>query len=516
MLPPDPWDHGSSGGPSSPSREDARPASATPISIDRLAVLLSTSHRQGSPDELARDLQLNDIVEQACLATGATGAAIALARGDEFICRASTGSTAPELGMRLNIDQGLSAYCVHTGEVQRCDDSETDTRVDAEACRHLGVRSVLVVPLVYGEFFLGIFEIFSPQPFAFHDRDIQTVLALSRSVLTALGISKLADSRPLEPTASTEELRHADYEVPQPSRREFRPDPPSETSARGSASFEGETKTRQENVFQTISRQVAQATGARPETPEPTSHARTEDFYPQFKIVQKPPRDYWTGILTALVVALALLLGWMLGHGHMASRNAAREELRAAVAAQQPTSTDPPSTESSEPRQNIDLPSAPSSSSTPMRSPFSSKGAADKPSEDGLVVYQDGKIIYRQRASPRSSRPNDEPHNESVSPVELAPEVAATLLMLRVEPHYPDRARRQNIQGPVVLQALIDEDGSVEQLKVLTGNSDLAVAAIDAVRHWRFKPYSPKGAPGRFATQITVNFALPGAQQVNN
>ena len=161
-----------------------------------------------------------------------------------------------------------------------------------------------------------------------------------------------------------------------------------------------------------------------------------------------------------------------------------------------------------------------------MRSPFSSKGAADKPSEDGLVVYQDGKIIYRQGASPRSSgsfkpgsfknEPKIDGGKGSVAAVELAPEVASNFLTLRVEPHYPDRARRLNIQGPVVLQALINEDGSVQQLKVLTGNADLAVAAIDAVRRWRFKPYALKGKPSQFATRITVNFALPAAQQVNN
>src|SRR5277367_3447080 len=51
--------------------------------------------------ELALDIVLNEIAEQACLATGATGAAIFLARGGEMVCRASSGTTAPELGARL-------------------------------------------------------------------------------------------------------------------------------------------------------------------------------------------------------------------------------------------------------------------------------------------------------------------------------------------------------------------------------------------------------------------------------
>jgi len=115
MLPSDPWDHVSPGGQPTSSRDESRAVSPTRISIDHLAVLLS-ARDEGTPAELTRDLQLNDIVEQACLATGATGAAIALARGDELICRASTGKTAPDLGIRLNTEHGLSAFCVNTGK----------------------------------------------------------------------------------------------------------------------------------------------------------------------------------------------------------------------------------------------------------------------------------------------------------------------------------------------------------------------------------------------------------------
>jgi TonB family protein len=507
MLPSDPWDHDSPGGPSSPCREDALSASSVPVSIDRLAVLLSPQSREGTPAELARDLQLNQLVEQACLATGATGAAIALARGDEFICRASTGTTAPDLGMRLNIDQGLSAFCVHTGEVQRCDDSEFDARVDAEVCRHLGVRSVLVVPIVYGDFFLGIFEVFSPQPYAFYDRDIQAVMALSRSVLAALGISAPASgvtsTAPRKPTP-----QENSYPVDDAAQKRGHADswfPSEAVSLSGSAA---QMEATQESSVRSAAREGPKVLGQ--ETPSDVSgmatHSAAEEFYPEFKIVQKPPRDYWTGFLTILVIALALLLGWMLGHGHLARRNAAKEELEAAVAAQQKTIVaETASPDGRDQVQAIDLPSAPAASTN--------KSAKTPP--DGLVVYQDGKIIFRQGVAPRPATAGKDGRAASSSsqPVELDPEVAGTLLTHRVEPHYPDRARRQKIQGPVILQALINEDGSVRQLKVLTGNSDLAVAAIDAVRHWRFRPFTPKGKPSQFATQIRVNFALPSAQQ---
>jgi len=89
-----------------------------------------------SPD-LALDLLLNEIVEQARLATAASGAAIALVKDGEMVCRATTGATAPDLGIRLDTHSGLSGACVQTGDVQLCGDTEADSRVDAVASRQL-------------------------------------------------------------------------------------------------------------------------------------------------------------------------------------------------------------------------------------------------------------------------------------------------------------------------------------------------------------------------------------------
>src|SRR6266568_3027392 len=73
--------------------------------------------------ELALDLVLNEFVEQARQETGATGAAIALRRDGEIICRATTGN-APELGARVEMASGLSGECLSTGKIQQCSDTE--------------------------------------------------------------------------------------------------------------------------------------------------------------------------------------------------------------------------------------------------------------------------------------------------------------------------------------------------------------------------------------------------------
>src|SRR5438552_15403264 len=73
--------------------------------------------------ELDLEPEISIIAERAQALTGATGAAIALRKGDEIVCRARTGRTAPALGVRLDINSGLSAECVRTGEVLICEDA---------------------------------------------------------------------------------------------------------------------------------------------------------------------------------------------------------------------------------------------------------------------------------------------------------------------------------------------------------------------------------------------------------
>src|SRR6266850_1852175 len=143
-----------------------------------LAELTATlaSHGGGTHSaDLALDLLLNEIVEQARLATTATGAAIAVVRGDEMVCRATTGANAPGLGVRLSTRTGLSGACVQSRQVQRCDDTEIDPRVDAASYRGLEVRSILMLPVLDGEEVAGVFQILSPRPNAFGQRDVQTL-----------------------------------------------------------------------------------------------------------------------------------------------------------------------------------------------------------------------------------------------------------------------------------------------------------------------------------------------------
>jgi GAF domain-containing protein len=126
------------------------------------------------------------IAERAQALTGASGAAIALRKGDEMVCRARAGRTAPDLGVRLQSDSGISADCVRTGQVVMCHDAQFDPHVNVAACQRLGVRSILAAPLRHFRRTLGVFEVFSSAPHAFAERDVATMQLLSSVMVAAL------------------------------------------------------------------------------------------------------------------------------------------------------------------------------------------------------------------------------------------------------------------------------------------------------------------------------------------
>jgi protein TonB len=106
----------------------------------------------------------------------------------------------------------------------------------------------------------------------------------------------------------------------------------------------------------------------------------------------------------------------------------------------------------------------------------------------------------------------------SVVPVPPAPKPASRPLVSsrllqgslihRVDPPYPQIAKSAGIQGAVVLEAIVGKDGSMENLRLISGHPLLVRAAIDAVSQWRYKPYVLNGDAIEVETQITVNFIL--------
>ena len=183
--------------PSLAQRSQLRVANAAHPASGFRAVALP-EELESHPAELDLEPAISAITERAQHLTGATGAAIALRAGEEIVCRARAGRTAPDLGVRLQTESGISAEAVRSGEVMLCHDAERNPRVDLASCRRLGVRSILVSPLRHYRRTLGVFEVLSSSPGAFDERDVATMQLLSSMMVAAISrISSLHNAATL-------------------------------------------------------------------------------------------------------------------------------------------------------------------------------------------------------------------------------------------------------------------------------------------------------------------------------
>jgi len=464
--------------------------------------------------ELALEIVLNEVVEQACLATGATGAAIVLQRDGEMVCRASSGSTAPELGARLDSSSGISGECIRTRQTQHCDDVLADLRVDLDASQRLGVRSVMVMPLLRGEELVGVFELFSSLPRAFGERDERTQQALAGRILNNLNLSNRALSSP--PPAGSASAKQIAISAPESARPRYETLLPTEAAISASRIF------RQSD-----------------DESAPISNGSISE------VSAGRGLDFTTAVLAAAVIVCVALLGLLLGR-HVGAQGALRARQSAVPAggpshAKQTTSSVAPEA----------APIAPSTASA-----ASSSGRADRAEipAGSLLVYENGREVFRQTpvqrdAVPTALNPNasgiatkvdaahpatpllgrrrgsgvgemqlaasltrDQSQNQSQEQLTAGVETSVADendVLNRVEPEYPDDARQQKIQGPVVLDVRITPAGRVQEMTLVTGQPLLVQAAKDAVQQWRFKPHSVNGRAAAMRTRVTLNFRLP-------
>ncbi|HEY4660000.1 MAG TPA: N-acetylmuramoyl-L-alanine amidase [Terriglobales bacterium] len=159
------------------------------------------------------DEVLRLVAMRAISITGANGVAIALVKENAIVCRASAGTIAPDPGIRLDPNSGFSGACLRNGQTVRCDDSDTDTRVNAQACRTLGARSMVAVPLNAKGRVVGLIEAFSSKTHGFNDGDVKSLGLLGELILAAIHpeeedrLAQLAEKILPQPPAAVAQLR---------------------------------------------------------------------------------------------------------------------------------------------------------------------------------------------------------------------------------------------------------------------------------------------------------------------
>jgi len=430
----------------------------------------------GFPPDLALDLVLNELVVRAAEATHATSAALALTRGDEMVCRAATGHLAPDLGVPLNTRDGLSGACLKTRQPQLSVDTEFDPRIDPVVSRRLGIRSILIVPIFEAggdnsdeSQFAGMLEVFSSSPAAFSHNDQKVLEAFAEECARI--------------RQAATEMAHREPIVAPPAK--------------------------------VVIPEIATAE-ILPAEVEPHRPVEPITAVPAVLPIRRAPYESWSLVLGSLTILAAIAFSFLIGSriGWLT----------------------PPSTAVDRPlSQPLDTSSSTASATKsdavrPIAAKAPSKHPATAPSTDELVVYEKGKVIFRMR--PADAKGESPEHPAAVSKtapgdanaiveassttkistahsVWLSPTQAEERLLSRTEPQYPPEALASHLAGNVVLEVAVNEDGSVSNIRTLSGDPLLAAAAADAVRNWRYQPYRRHDRPSQFQTDVTMSFTLP-------
>ena len=142
--------------------------------------------------------------EGALALTGADGACIEILDGEEIECIAAAGAAVEFIGLRLKADESITGECFRTREIMMCSDSETDTHAHREACRLVGARSLILVPLIDGSEARGVLLVWSASAGGFQGVESQLLALLANIVGGALVRAELIEK--LTDQAVTDEL----------------------------------------------------------------------------------------------------------------------------------------------------------------------------------------------------------------------------------------------------------------------------------------------------------------------
>lgn len=219
---------------------------------------------------------------------------------------------------------------------------------------------------------------------------------------------------------------------------------------------------------------------------------------PSVTETSRAERSSASGALTAAKSVVSAVIGGASADNQQAAVGSPGS---AAAERSRPRKGTPVSKSSSNSRANTPQASSPSLSSSALNALAAPNIGSNLPTQ-GSSAGQSS--IPAQTSSAVQSSAAAAPESQAPSSSDLA-----GMLLQKVLPVYPAAARRQGLQGQVVLKAVIGKDGAIASLRPLQGPQQLTAAAMDAVQHWRFRPYELKGKPVEVETDIRLNFQLP-------
>jgi TonB family protein len=512
-----------------PSDEMVPGPEAAEIVLAKLRGMISSGRQE-------KETILGTVAVAAHALTGASGAAIAMPRDGVVVCVGRSGEIAPDLGDRLSVDSGISGECLRTGRMMRCDDAARDFHVNAEVCREMGVQSIAVIPLREHRGRVGVLEAFSSQSYAFTDEHMSLLGRLAG--LAEAAWAQVPETQAFEEEAAeqiedfgtdlrSEDLRAADRRIEDLQTQDvqgedvlthdlpiedFRPsDPP----VRGWV----------QPVALTADTRLP---APPPVAPTMASVGTALAVWARTAIQGQRKWRYPTIVgMSAVLLILLTILGWKMWYRASlpVSSDRSASGTREAAPDSSVASSDSGSSQQPEANRAVSHPQTTRATNSSLalqppevvvrRKPSAAR-SPDRSHANAAAQPDPGAAVADALPTPTSSGASSD--LESLVPpaatlpklgVPISQGVSGGTLVHKVLPVYPSVARQARVQGTVVLEGTVSERGQVEDLRVVSGPAVLTEAAMDAVRKWRYTPYTLNGKPIRKQTLINISFISP-------
>jgi TonB family protein len=517
----------------------------------RLTASHNREYREVSPAESARSqatphrADLQAILDGAMDKMEAMGAAIALNGEEGVFCEASTGDLAPEVGTPLYAGVGLAGRCLSTGEIQLCNQANADSRLDPGVSKALGIGSVLMLPIKQNSRVVGVLGVLSHKPNAFNETHVAVGSRLAERVSSACARLELHRNRLAGPRNTTQGLAYAmDLE----------------RLLEAAYVLQGKDRLRNMDTAETLepsrqsgppSESVAGANGLWSRVRPPDRPWNSLVDQPRLSPLAATITKLWNRVpalgtsqmpsdrllvlagLSPLVIFLLLFV--FLGRPAF-MRHSQPASLQTAAIAAPTTPLDKPVA--------AHLPGLLTSGHTASAGLNNPRGsslaidhgntqyidaAQDQPagknadalandSDTAHAIQEIGVDGAPETAPPIAALPISAPDSLigilsapvslPVAGMDISEGIAGGKLERQVSPVYPSQALSLRLEGWVVLHGVVVENGTIQDLSVVSGHPLLARAALDAVTRWRYQPYRLNGKPTRMPMEIKLEFKL--------
>jgi TonB family protein len=497
----------------------------------------ASKRRGASPDDLAV------VAQRAQAFTNASGVAIALSEGnaDEIVCRARSGASAPDVGASLRVEGTFTGLCIQSGKELRCDDCETDTRVDTAAIRALGIRSMVVTPIREDGRVIGVLAAFAPTPHAFTITHVAVLKTMADQISVLLQKDRRAreEAPPVEAPRSTAPAISAKPVIAATPAAVVPPAvviKPSTPAPRAAAAKVEPIKSMPVEV-------VPLATPPKKEErrPEVAPRANFGTFDSVAAEEKKPgSRMMLIGVAAVVVIAAAGTFAFLKlqkpGSASQHPQEAVNTPPAQPAAGAPSANTQPGNSNASAPASSAAVTASPATGSakpeidarraankaTPEKASSEKPTPAERPSTVTTLANSGQSRIAQQ--SPVQQPPDIAPSFSVASgsapslsnlarPTASSTPSAAAIEQSQLEPLqliraatpvYPAIAKARSITGTVVVQATVGKDGRVSNPQFISGPPIFKDSAFDAVRQYQFKPAKLNGQPIEQTTQIKL------------